>query len=199
MRTIQYHFPTASSSSSFHTLAPGSYIYGRGREEPRIPFTPSCIKVCKRVRDTEPSSRFDLHNSLRGVAKPDELPSWKESVPLQETDHPEPPKISTCLTILHERLEILPLSRPPIFIRLVRHDCYVRKIGRCMRAEIRPLKYILSVCIHTGVPRSRATVCTYKQGGGGAEREGESRGLPCWPYYSCVFVPAPTWGELRPR
>lgn len=41
-----------------------------------------------------------------------------------------------------------------------------------MRAEIRPLKYILSVCIHTGVPRSRATVCTYKQGGGG-QRERE--------------------------
>lgn len=34
-------------------------------EEPHIPFTPSCIKVCKRVRDTGPPSRFDLHNSLR--------------------------------------------------------------------------------------------------------------------------------------
>ena len=49
-----------------HTLAPRSgeelHLW---TEEPCIPFTPSCIKVCKRVRDTGPPSRFHLHNSLR--------------------------------------------------------------------------------------------------------------------------------------
>lgn len=66
------------------------------------------------------------------------------------------------------------------------------KIGTCMRAEIRPLKYILSVCtplctdldsvyVQTGVQSNVAPVvvllaCLLAR--------------CCWPYYSCVFVPS---------
>ena len=63
-------YNTISPSSFLPSFLP-SYLFEElhlwtQSEEPLcIPFTPSCIKVCKRVRDTGPPSRFHLHNSLR--------------------------------------------------------------------------------------------------------------------------------------
>ena len=66
VRTIQYHFPSSFLPSFLPSyLFEELHLWTQSEEPLCIPFTPSCIKVCKRVRDTGPPSRFHLHNSLR--------------------------------------------------------------------------------------------------------------------------------------